>query len=130
AGAVEGPPTRAAGMVKAEADLAGLPGVGKDLAGKIVDLVKTGRPPLYDQLKKEIPAEVADLTELQGLGPKRVKILFDQLHVRNREDLEKAALAGKVRELPGLGETVEKNILKSLEVAKGAAGRVLLAGAW
>ncbi len=127
---VEGLASPIAAMVEAGADLTELPGIGKDLAGKIADLVHTGSMELYEKLKREIPVEVADLTELQGLGPKRVKILFDRLHVRNRDDLEEAARAGKVRELPGLGETVEKNILKALETAKSAAGRTLLAGAW
>jgi DNA polymerase (family 10) len=127
---VEGLAEPVAALVHSGADLSELPGIGKDLAGKIQDLAKTGTTPLYEELRKKIPIEVADLTELQGLGPKRVKILFEQLGVRGREDLEAAARAGKVRELPGLGETVEKNILKALETAKTSAGRTLLAGAW
>jgi len=64
------------------------------------------------------------------MGPKRVKALFEKLHVRNVEDLERVAREGKLRELPGFGETLEQNILKALEVARKSSGRVLLGGAW
>jgi DNA polymerase (family 10) len=70
------------------------------------------------------------LTELQGLGPKRVKTLMTELHVRDRASLEAAAKAGKLRELPGFGEKVEQNVLKALAVAEQTGGRMLMAAAW
>ena len=111
-------------------ELEELPGIGKDLAQKIRDIVTTGTTPLYQEMKTKVSEDIVALTELQGLGPKRVKTLMDKLQVRNRQDLETAAKAGKLRELPGFGETIEKNVLKALLVAERHSGRILLAGAW
>ncbi len=113
-----------------EGALEALPGIGKDLAQKIRDIVETGTTPLYEEMKEKIPLDVVALTELQGLGPKRVKTLFETLGVKDRASLEAAARAGKLRELPGFGEKVEQNVLKALATASQWAGRVLLAGAW
>lgn len=105
-------------------------GIGKDLAGKIRDLVGTGRTELDDELRAKIPDAVVDFTELQGLGPRRVKTLFETLGIRDREALEKAAKGGKLRDLPGFGEKVEQNVLKALATASQWSGRTLLAAAW
>jgi DNA polymerase (family 10) len=110
--------------------LEALKGIGKDLAGKIRDLVATGRTELDDELRAKIPDEVVDFTELQGLGPKRVKTLFEVVGIRDRDALEAAAKAGKLRDLPGFGEKVEQNVLKALATASQWSGRVLLAHAW
>jgi DNA polymerase (family 10) len=113
-----------------EGRLEALGGIGKDLAGKIRDLVKTGSTKVYDELKAKIPLEVVSLTELQGLGPKRVGTLFQVLGVRNRADLEQAAREGKLRDLPGFGEKIEQNVLKAIATASQWSGRMLLASAW
>jgi DNA polymerase (family 10) len=110
--------------------LEALKGIGKDLAGKIRDLVATGHTELDDELRAKIPDEVVDFTELQGLGPKRVKTLFEVVGIRDRAALEAAASAGKLRDLPGFGEKVEQNVLKALATASQWSGRVLLAAAW
>ena len=110
--------------------LEGLPGIGKDLAGKIREIANTGTLPLYVEMEAKIPAGVLALTHVQGLGPKRVKTLMDQLGVRGAEDLEKAAKEGKLRTLPGFGEKVEQNVLKALAATSSTIGRILLAGAW
>jgi len=113
-----------------EGRLESLGGIGKDLAGKIRDLVKTGSTKIYDELKAKIPLEVVALTELQGLGPKRVGTLFQVLGVKTRADLEQAARAGKLRDLPGFGEKIEQNVLKAIATASQRSGRMLLASAW
>lgn len=110
--------------------LEALKGIGKDLAGKIRDLVATGRTELDDELRARIPDAVVDFTELQGLGPKRVKTLFETLGIRDRAALEAAANAGRLRDLPGFGEKVEQNVLKALATASQWSGRILLADAW
>ncbi len=129
---IESNPEPMAALAGEEGRLEAIRGIGKDLAGKIRDVVTTGTTPLFEELKDKYPEEVLDLTRIQGLGPKRVKLLFDTLGVRSRADLEAAARAGKVRELPRFGETVEQNILKALAAAAALpdVGRVLLAGAW
>ena len=111
------------------AGLAGLPGIGKDLAGKIRDIIDTGTTALFEEMKQRIPLEVVALTEIQGMGPKRVKALLDR-GIRNRERLEEAARAGTLRELPGFGETLEKKILKAIAATATSGERTLLAGAW
>ena len=110
--------------------LEALKGIGKDLAARIRDLVATGTTPMYDEMRARIPDAVVDFTELHGLGPKRVKTLFETLDIRDREALEAAAKAGKLRDLPGFGEKVEQNVLKALATASQWAGRMLLARAW
>ena len=119
-----------ASLAATEGALEELPGIGKDLAQKIRDLVKTGTTPAYEELKRKYPLELVELTELQGLGPKRVKQLFDTLGIRDRAGLEKAARGGKLRDLPGFGEKLETKVLQSLAVASQVTGRMLLAGAW
>ncbi len=119
-----------ANLAATEGALEELPGIGKDLAQKIRDLVATGTTPAYEELKKKYPLELVELTELQGLGPKRVRQLFDALQIRDRASLEAAARAGKLRDLPGFGEKLEAKVIQSLSVASQMTGRVLLAGAW
>ncbi len=125
---VQGEPIAA--LATEEGALEALPGIGKDLAQKIRDIVATGTTPLYEEMKAKIPLEVVAMTELQGLGPRRVKTVFETLGVRDRAGLEAAARAGKLRELPGFGEKVEQNVLKALATASQWAGRVTLGGAW
>jgi DNA polymerase (family 10) len=119
-----------AALAQQEGKLEALAGIGKDLAGKIRDLVKTGTTKIYDELKAKIPLEVVSLTELQGLGPKRVGTLFQVLGVKNRADLETAARAGKLRDLPGFGEKIEQNVLRAIAGSSQWSGRMLLASAW
>ena len=110
--------------------LEGLPGVGKDLAAKIRDIAATCTTPLFEEMKAKVPPEVVALTDLPGMGPKRVKALMDQLGVRDRASLEAAVRAGRVRELKGFGETVEKKLLQALEAAGDGPRRTLLGGVW
>ncbi len=110
--------------------LEALPGIGKGIAQNIRDLVASGHTEPLDELSKKYPDEVVGFTELQGLGPKRVKTLFDTLGIRTRAALEQAAKARELRDLPGFGEKVEQNVLKALATASQWSGRVLLAAAW
>jgi DNA polymerase (family 10) len=119
-----------ASLAKSEGALEALAGIGKDLAAKIRDVALTGTTAIFEDLKKKIPLEVVGLTELQGLGPKRVGTLFEVLGIRNRQDLEKAAKEGRLRDLPGFGEKVEQNVLKALDSARQWTGRMSLAAAW
>ncbi len=119
-----------AAMAAEPGALEALKGIGKDLAGKIRDLAATGTTEMYEEMRARIPDEVVGFTELQGLGPKRVKTLFEELGIRDRAALEAAAKAGKLRGLPGFGEKVEQNVLKALATAEQWAGRMLLADAW
>jgi DNA polymerase (family 10) len=123
-------PEPVARLAGEEGALEALPGIGKDLAQKIRDLLATGSTALYDELLKKYPLELVRLTELQGLGAKRVRALYDALHIRDRAGLEAAARSGQLRELPGFGEKLEQKVLHSLSIAEQVSGRLLLANAW
>ncbi|MEW6324216.1 MAG: DNA polymerase/3'-5' exonuclease PolX [Nitrospirota bacterium] len=103
-----------------------IPGVGKSMAEKLITLIETGRLPYYDELRKQSPIDVAGLSAIEGLGPKMMKALYDALGVRNVEELERAAKAGKIRELPHFGERSEEKILQGISFLKAGGGRFLL----
>lgn len=94
-------------------DLTRLPGIGADLAGKIAEIVSTGRCGLLERLRKETPPAVTELLNIPGLGPKRAKALYHDLEVQTVEQLHRAAQDGRIRALPGFGEKTELNILQA-----------------
>ena len=106
-----------------------VPGIGKDLAARIGELIDTGAIPYHRALLEEFPPTILDLLRLQGIGPKTVALLYHGLGVRTLEDLEAAARAGRIRSLKGMGAKKETQILKSLEERQRVAGRRLLAEA-
>ena len=79
-----------------------------------------------EKLKKEVPVDMEELGRVEGLGPKTIMKLYKKLNIKNIKDLEKAAKQGKIQKIEGLGPTVEKNILKSIEFAKVSGQRFLL----
>jgi DNA polymerase (family 10) len=112
--------------IAAEDKLEELPGIGKNIAQKIKDMIKTGTFKAYEELKKKTPIDVDALEAIGGLGPKTIKKLYKELGIKSLKDLERAAKQGKVRNIEGLGPIVEENILKGIEFSKKGAGRVLL----
>ena len=105
-------------------------GIGEHLAEKITELHQNGKLPYYEKLKKETPPGLLELMQVQGLGPKKVKLLYQKLKIRSIEDLKKAALAGEIAKLKGFGAKTEKNILNSLEHQSSYAKRTLWWDAW
>ena len=101
-----------------EGKLTSIKGVGKASANKILQYLNTGRIDKLEELKKKIPESLLDLKKIPELGARRTKILFDTLGIQSVESLEKAAMQGKIRNLPGFGEKIEKRILKGLEDIK------------
>jgi len=112
---IEGLPQSVRSMLSAGADLTELPGIGNDLAGKIADIVKTGHFGLLDQLKKKLPGELGEMAALPGLGPKRVKLLYEKLKVRTLDDLRRAIKTGQLHELRGFGPVIQKKLAAALE---------------
>ena len=107
-------------LIDAGKELPKLPGIGADLAAKIVEICKTGTCKLLQQLHREMPPAISGLLRLPGLGPKRVKLLHDTLKIRTVEDLKRAARAGRIREIAGFGAKTEAGILQALaESGKG-----------
>ncbi|HET7695063.1 MAG TPA: DNA polymerase/3'-5' exonuclease PolX [Vicinamibacterales bacterium] len=117
-------PGRVAGMTAAER--LALPGVGRDLAAKIGELVDTGAIRYHQELLQEFPPTVLDLLHLQGVGPKTVARLYGDLGVRTLEDLERAARDGRIRGLKGMGAKKEALILEALEERRRFSGRRLM----
>jgi DNA polymerase (family 10) len=103
-----------------------IPGVGKSIAEKIEEYLKTGKIKYYQQLRKKTPVKMEELSAVEGMGPKRAKKLYQKLGIRNLEDLEKAAKAHKIAPLFGFGEKTEKNILEGIAFLKRSKGRFLL----
>jgi DNA polymerase (family 10) len=103
-----------------------IPGVGKSIAQKIIEYLKTGKIKYYQDYKKKYPVNIEELTSVEGLGPKMVRDLYDILKIKNLKDLEKAAREGKIRNLPNFGEKTEKNILQGIRFLKRTKGRFLL----
>jgi len=112
---VEDLPREVASMLEKGEALTELPGIGEALAKKIHEIVETGRLRALEEVEARVPPSLADLATIQGLGPKRVKILYEKLGVRTFEDLAKALRDGRARELPRFGETLEKKILQAVE---------------
>jgi len=107
-------------------ELPKLPGIGTDLAAKIHEIAATGSSALLERLRKEFPSAITELLRIPGLGPKRVKLLYDGLRVQTIDELRQAARSGRIREVPGFGEKTELHILQSLEAQADQGRRVKL----
>lgn len=92
-----------------------LPGIGTDLAAKIHELATTGHLALLDRLRKDLPAGITELLDVPGLGPKRVRALYDELHVHTLQQLLRAARDGRVRSVHGFGPKTEAHIAQAIE---------------
>ena len=106
-----------------------IPGIGKDLAARIGELIDTGSSAYHRELLQEFPPTVLDLLRLQGIGPKTVALLYHTLGIRSLDDLEAAAKEGRIRAIKGMGAKKETLILKALEERQRLTGRRLLAEA-
>jgi DNA polymerase (family 10) len=109
--------------------VAEIDGVGDAIAAKIVEYVETGSIEELEAERKELPVDMAELTAVEGVGPKTVGALYDALGVRTLDDLEDAAQAGDIQEVSGFGATTEQNILGGIEFAQQAQERELLGDA-
>lgn len=107
-------------------ELEKIPAVGVSIAEKIEEFLKTGKIKYHEELKKKIPVNLPELQLVEGLGPKTIKVLYQNLKVKNLSDLEKAAKSGKISRLEGFGKKSEENILKGLEFIKKSGGRFVL----
>ncbi|HOQ67447.1 MAG TPA: DNA polymerase/3'-5' exonuclease PolX [Candidatus Atribacteria bacterium] len=103
-----------------------IPGIGESIASKIEEYLSTGKLSYLEELTREIPPEVIQLTAIPGVGPKTAKLLYDQLGIKSIEDLEKAIAEQKLRQLPRLGAKSEEKIRKGIEMFKKQSGRMLL----
>ena len=103
-----------------------IPTIGKNIAEKIEEYLKTGKIKTYQRLKKKTPINLEEISAIEGMGPRKAKILYQKLNIRNLKNLEKAAKAHKIAPLFGFGEKTEKNILEGIKFLKRSKGRFLL----
>lgn len=103
-----------------------IPGVGKNIAKSIEEYLKTGKIKYYERFKKKIPIDLEEIIAVEGVGPKRAKVLYQKLRIKNLKDLEKQARSHKIASLFGFGKKTEKNILESIAFLKKSKGRFLL----
>jgi DNA polymerase (family 10) len=106
--------------------VAAIDGVGDAISAKIVEYVETGEIEELEELRAELPVEMAALTRVEGVGPKTVGTLYEQLGVQTLDDLEAAARAEQIREVSGFGPKTEQNILDGVDFAREAHERQLL----
>jgi len=123
--AVEGLTRDIADLIES-GELLEVKGIGKSIAGIISELVQTGSSKEHTALRESIPAGLLQMLAIQGLGPKRVKLLHDALSVTTVEQLEKAARDGKLASLEGFGAKTQENILKGIEALRTRSERSLL----
>lgn len=106
--------------------LDGIPGVGAGIAEHLEELFTSGHFKEYEQFKKKVPVDIVGLTSIQGVGPQTVKTLWDKLHIKNVDDLEQAARAGKISTIPRFGKRTEEKILKSIDFMHRSGQRFIL----
>jgi len=116
-------------LVQEDADLTELPGIGKDLAASIRELVTTGKLMLLDELSARIPYSLVELTRLPGVGPKKARRLWEALDVRTIDDLERVAADGAVAELDGFGARSQQKILDGIHAYRRHRDRMSLSEA-
>lgn len=126
---VEGHPEPMARLIARGGDPASLPGIGREIAANIRELVATGRLARLATLEAQAPPSLLELTRLTGIGPKSARTLWEHLGVATLDELAAAAAAGKVAKVPGFGERSERRLLAAIAERRGLARRLLLPAA-
>jgi DNA polymerase (family X) len=119
-------PQSAVDMVEKGEDLSELSGIGKDLAGKIAEIVETGELGQLKELQSRTPADLGAMMDIPGLGPKRVQALHENLGINSLEDLKEAAQQQKIREVSGFGVKTEEKFLKEIKLLSEKKARFRL----
>jgi len=102
------------------------PGIGKAIGPIIVELVRTGQSRYLEDLRKQYPAGIFDLMEIEGLGLRKIGMLYESLRIGTLEELESACRTGRLAALPGFGKKTEEKILRSIETLRTRETRYLL----
>lgn len=101
-----------------------IPGIGRDLAEKVIEIVSTGRLKFLEDLRKDVPQGLLDILNVPGIGPKTAKLLYEKLDIQDIVVLERMAHAGKLRQVPGIREKTEENIIRGIEILKRGRDRM------
>ncbi len=109
-----------------EGKLSKLPGIGQRLQAKILEFLRTGKIEEFERLKQQVPDTIFTLLDIPGVGPKTVKLLYEELGIRSIEDLKRAIERGELLRLPGFGPKKVEKIKKGIELFEKSGGRILL----
>lgn len=107
-------------------ELIKVPGIGKNILAKVGELISTGEMRKLQQMRREITPGLLEIMGVPGIGPKRARILSEQLMISSLDDLEEAARSKKIRGLPGMGTKIEKGIIRNIKMIKQRQGKILL----
>ena len=113
-------------VLLAEDRLTELPGIGKGIATTIEQFLATGSSEDKDALLEEYPESLLELLKVSGFGPRKAAVVFDELDISTVDELEEAASAGRLQDLPGMGAKTEENILKGIATYREGQRRALL----
>src|SRR5512137_1760939 len=113
-----------------EGKLREIPGVGKAIADKIDELLRTGQLQFLEKLKAEVPPGLAEWLKVPGLGPKKIALIWKELGITKLAEVEQAAREGKLRELAGMGAKSEEYILTGIQALARRSGRIPLGRAY
>jgi DNA polymerase (family X) len=103
-----------------------IPSVGKAIALKIEEYLKSQKVHHLEELKAKVPISIDEMNGIEGIGPKTIKMFYDKLQIKNLADLERAATEGKLKTLPGFTEKKEHDIIKQIEFFKRGKGRFII----
>jgi len=110
-------------VIAAEGGLEAIPFIGETLAAKIQEMLDTGKLEFYERLAAEIPPGVVEILRINGVGPKKAKLFWQELNITTVTELETAARAGKLRDLAGMGAKSEQKIIEGIEALARQTGR-------
>lgn len=100
-------------------------GIGEAIAEKIAELISTGKLKYYEELKASLPEGLMKMLKISGVGPKKVKVLYEKLRIKSVEELEAACKSGKLEKLEGFGKKTEDNILAGIEALRKHSSKFL-----
>ncbi len=118
--------TESLDTISTEGRLKTIPGIGDAIALKIQEQLATGRLAYYDRLTEEVPDTLRELLQIPGLGPKKIKLLFDTLSIRDIAGLQAGLADGSVAKVPGLGDKTVQNLARELDRWQQRGRRTLL----
>ena len=116
-------------VISSEGALTELRYIGKTIAAKIDEMLETDRLEFYERLKAEVPEGLVDIMHINGVGPKKAKLFWEQLEITSVDALKVAADAGKLAALPGMGAKSEQKILEGIEALSRQTGRASIGDA-
>jgi len=103
-----------------------IPGIGRSIAGKIEEYLNTGEIKAYKKAASDLPEGIIRLMDIQGIGPKTLRLIYERLNVRTLDDLKRVIEDGSLATLPLMGEKRVENIKKSIEFLDKTKGRLLI----